>query len=164
MFGLSGGVFFANFGSTDEVAIWEDTSALIHWKLDGHIEEMESELVNGVLSRCRAAGTEVRVSFYNLIFDQHEDIGEADLVAGTDGVVLNKLLAESARIYPETERRLAQAREAARNAERESLARQEANELEASRLRQQDSDSRKRAEREQWAELNEWFKSQSDMG
>ena len=164
VFGLSGGVFFANFGSTDEVAIWEDTSALIHWKLDGHIEEMESELVNGVLSRCRAAGTEVRVSFYNLIFDQHEDIGEADLVAGTDGVVLNKLLAESARIYPETERRLAQAREAARNAERESLARQEANELEASRLRQQDSDSRKRAERERWAELNEWFKSQSDMG
>ena len=164
VFRLSGGVFFANFGSTDEVAIWEDTSALIHWSLDEHSEEMKSELVNRVLTRCRAAGAEVRVSFYNLIFDQQQDPGEADLVAGADGVVLNKLLAEASRIYPETERRLTQAREAARETERESLARQQANEAEASRLRQQESDSRKRAEREQWAELNEWFKKQSTKG
>ena len=41
VFRLSSGVIFANFGSTEEVAIWEDTSALIHWKLDEHSEEME---------------------------------------------------------------------------------------------------------------------------
>ena len=164
VFRLSSGVIFANFGSTEEVAIWEDTSALIHWKLDEQSEEMESELVKGVLARCRAAGAEVRVSFYNLMFDQKDDAGEADPPADADREVLNNLLAEASRIYPETERRLTQAREAARETERESLARQEANEAEASRLRQQDSDSRKRAEREQWAEFNEWFKKQSAMG
>ena len=164
VFRISSSVVFANFGSTDEVAIWEDTSALIHWKLDRHNEEMESELVNRVLARCRAAGAEVRLSFYNLMFDQQEDIGEVDLLADTNGAVLNKLLAEAARIYPETERQLTQAREAASEAERASLARQEAEEAEASRLRQRDSDSRKRAERGQWAEFNEWFKRRSSRG
>ena len=75
VFRLSGGAVFANFGSTEEVAIWEDTSALIHWKLDWLGEEMESELVRGVLARCRAAGAEVRVSFYNLMFDHQDDAG-----------------------------------------------------------------------------------------
>ena len=28
-------VVYANFGSTGEVPIWEDTSALIHWRLEG---------------------------------------------------------------------------------------------------------------------------------
>ena len=59
-----------------------------------------------------------------------------------------------------------EAREAAReaDAERASLARQEAMEAEASRLRQQESDIRKRAEQEQWAEFNEWFNKQSTKG
>ena len=164
MFRLSGGVVFANFGSTEEVAIWEDRSALIHWKLDGLSEDMESELARGVLARCRAAGAGVRVSFYNLMFDDQEDTGETGLPAEADRLVLNTLLAEAARNYQETERRLKEAREAAREAERASLARQEAMEAEASRLRQQESDIRKRAEQEQWAEFNEWFNKQSTKG
>ena len=160
VFRLSTGVIFANFGSTEEVAIWENTSALIHWKLDVDSEEMESELAEGVLARCRAAGAEVRVSFYNLMFDQQEDAREAGLPAQADRPVLNTLLAETARSYQETERRLKEAREAAREAKRVSLARQEAMEADALRLRQQESDSRKRSEQEQWAEFNEWFKKQ----
>ena len=164
VFRLSGGVVFANFGSTEEVAIWEDASALIHWKLDGLGEEMESELAKGLLARCRAVGAEVRVSFYNLMFDHQEDVGEAGLSAQTDRAVLNKLLAEAAQSYPETERRLKETRATAKEAERASLARQEEMEAEALRLRQQESDSRKRAEQEQWAEFNEWFKKQITSG
>ena len=164
VFRISGGVVFANFGSTEEVAIWEDTSALIHWKLDGLSEDMESELARGVLARCRAAGAGVRVSFYNLMFDDQEDAGETGLPAEADRLVLNTLYAEAARNYQETERRLKEAREAAMEAERTSPARQEAMEAEASRLRQQESDIRKRAEQEQWAEFNDWFKKQSTKG
>ncbi len=64
-----GGVIFANFGSTEEVPIWESTAALIHWQLEEHNSEIESALVEGILSRCRAAGADVRVSFYNQRFD-----------------------------------------------------------------------------------------------
>ena len=63
------GVFFANFGSTEEVPIWEDTSALIHWQIKERSEAKKTELVERLLSTCRAAGAEVRVSFY----DQHYD-------------------------------------------------------------------------------------------
>ncbi len=164
VFWIPGGLVFANFGSTEEVAIWEDTSALIHWNLDRFSEGMESELARGVLVRCRAAGAEARVSFFNRMIDPHQDTGETDPTADVDKAVLNKLLAESCSIYSETERRLREARKAAREAERASQARQEAMEAEASRLRQQESDARKKSEREQWAELNEWFKSQSDRG
>ena len=164
VFRLSGGVVFANFGSTEEVAIWEDTSALIHWKLDGLSEEMESELARGVLARCRAAGAEVRVSFYNLMLDQREESGEADPPADVGRTVLTKLLAEAARIYPEKERQCKEAKDAAWEAERAFLAQQEAMEAEASRQRQQESNSSKRADQEQWAEFNEWFKRQSARG
>ena len=163
VFRLSGDVVFANFGSTEEVAIWEDTSALIHWKLDGLGEEMESELVRGVLARCRAACAEVRVSFYNSMFDQQEDDRDAGLSARTDSVVLNTLLADAARSYPETERRLKEAREAASEAERASLARPEAMESEALLRRQRESDGKRKSEQEQWEEFNEWFKRQSKM-
>ena len=72
-FRLPGGVVFANFGSTEEVAIWEDPAALIHWKLNRYSEELESVVVEGVLARCRAAGANVRVSFYDRMLDQQED-------------------------------------------------------------------------------------------
>ena len=61
------GVVFANFGSTEEVPIWEDPSALIHWQLHRCSDAEEEALVRLVLGKCRAAGAEVRVSFY----DQH---------------------------------------------------------------------------------------------
>ena len=61
------GVVFANFGSTEEVPKWEDTSALIHWQLHHCSDAEEEALVRLVLGKCRAAGVEVRVSFY----DQH---------------------------------------------------------------------------------------------
>ena len=61
------GVVFANFGSTEEVPIWEDSSALIHWQLHRCSDAEEEALVRLVLRKCRAVGAEVRVSFY----DQH---------------------------------------------------------------------------------------------
>ena len=63
------GVVFANFGSTEEVPIWTDHSALIHWKLRGCSDAEEEALVRLVLRRCREAGAEVRVSFYDRGFD-----------------------------------------------------------------------------------------------
>lgn len=64
------GVVYANFGSTEEVPIWADTSAFIHWQLKGRSEVEEHALVPLVLATCRAVGAEVRVSFYNRRFDQ----------------------------------------------------------------------------------------------
>ena len=64
------GVVFANFGSTEEVALWEDPSALIHWQLKERSEAEEHALIQQLLQTCRAAGAEVRVSFYNQRFDQ----------------------------------------------------------------------------------------------
>lgn len=92
------GVVFANFGSTDEVPIWEDMAAFIHWKLDRYSEEVKSVLVEGVLARCRAAGADVRVSFYNLGFDQWEDPSDTDPIGNVDRVILNKLLTEADQI------------------------------------------------------------------
>lgn len=65
-----GGVVFADFGSTKEVPIWEDPSALIHWQLNGRSATEEHALVPQLLQMCRAAGAEVRVSFYKREFDQ----------------------------------------------------------------------------------------------
>lgn len=63
------GVVFANFGSTEEVPIWEDPAALIHWQLHRCTDTEEEALVRLVLRKCRAAGAEVRVSFYNQRFE-----------------------------------------------------------------------------------------------
>lgn len=65
------GVVYANFGSTEEVAVWEDTSALIHWQLNGRSDAEEQALVLQLLQACRRAGADVRVSFYNQHLDQH---------------------------------------------------------------------------------------------
>ena len=112
------------------------------------------------MPRCGRRGAS---QFYNSRFDHEEDDQEVGPPARTDSVVLNTLLADAARSYPETERRLKEAREAAREAERASLARPEAMESEASLRRQQESDSKKKSEQEQWQDFNEWFKRQSKM-
>ena len=64
------GVVYANFGSTQEIALWEDPSALIHWQLKERSAAEEHALVQQLLQTCRAAGAEVRVSFYNQQFDE----------------------------------------------------------------------------------------------
>ena len=158
LFRLPGGVFFANFGSTEEVAIWEDPAAFIHWKLDRYSEDMESALVDGVLARCQRAGAHVRVSFYNRMFDQREDPVENGSIEGVDRTVLNNLVVEAARSFPKEERRLAQAREAARNAEEAEREREERMQAEAARIRREVADSGRKIEQEQWAQLNEWFR------
>ena len=89
----SGGVIFANFGSTEEVPIWEDTAAFIHWKLNNYSDEKESALVEGILNRCRRAGTDVRVSFYDWSFDQQGDTIGINPIESVDRSVLPKLLA-----------------------------------------------------------------------
>lgn len=65
-----GGVIYANFGSTEEVPIWEDPSALIHWQLKRRSAAEEDALVPLFLQMLRAAGAEVRVSFYDRQFDK----------------------------------------------------------------------------------------------
>ncbi len=66
----SAGVIFANFGSTNEVPIQEDQSALIHWNLQAGVSEAkERALIRRVLRECRAAGAEVRLSFYQQNLD-----------------------------------------------------------------------------------------------
>ncbi|WP_419840575.1 hypothetical protein [Candidatus Poriferisodalis sp.] len=64
------GVVFATFGSTEEVPIWTDNSALIHWNLHGCSDAEEDALVRQVLRRCRGGGAEVRVSFYDRRFEK----------------------------------------------------------------------------------------------
>ena len=152
LFRLPGGVFFANFGSTEEVAIWEDPAAYVHWKLDKYSGEMESALVEGVLARCRAAGAEVRVSFYNRMFDGQENPAGNSLPDGVDRTVLTGLLAEAARSFPEAERRLAQGREATKKAEQVAQA-------EAERRRQEATEDRKSAQMKDWDSFDEWFRS-----
>ena len=63
------GVVFANFGSTEEVPIWTDHSALIHWQLHRCSDADERALVRLVLRRCREVGVEARVSFYDRGFE-----------------------------------------------------------------------------------------------
>ena len=159
LFRLPGGVFFANFGSTEEVAIWEDPAALVHWKLDRYSGEMESALVEGVLARCRAAGAEVRVSFYNRMFDGQENPAGNSLTDGVDRTVLNRLLAEAARSFPEAERRLAQGREATKKAEQVAQAEAERRRQEAERRRQEAAEDGKRAQLKDWDSFDEWFRS-----
>ena len=62
-------VVFANFGSTEEVAVWEDPSALIHWQLEERSEVEIHALVQQLLHTCRATGAEVRVSFDDQQYD-----------------------------------------------------------------------------------------------
>ena len=156
-----GGVVFANFGSTEEVPIWEDSAALIHWNLEKYDGEIESALVEGVLASCRAAGASVRVSFYGRGFDQGEVPLESNPTGSVDGLVLSKLLAQSARMFPEAERRFEHAREAAREAERAKIEREQVEQSEAARLRQEEADIRRKAESEQWTQLNEWIRERS---
>ena len=160
LFRLPGGVFFANFGSTEEVAIWEDPAAFIHWNLDRDrcSEEMESALVEGVLARCQRAGAGVRVSFYNRMFDHREDPVENGPIEGVDRTVLNNLVAEAALSFPKEERRLAQAREATGNAQEADREREERMQAEAERIRREVADRGMKIEQEQWAQLNEWFR------
>ena len=156
-----GGVVFANFGSTEEVPIWEDTAALMRWKLDSHSEEEKAALVEGVLTRCRRAGADVRVSFYNRSFDQQEDPMEINPTETVDRSVLSKLLAESDRTFPEVQREVEQFREAAREAERVQVEREQAERAEEARQRQEERVNRNRATQEQWDKLNEWFRERS---
>lgn len=60
---------FADFGSTEEVPLWDDPSALIHWNLHKRSDEEQEALVKQLLGRCRSAGAAVRVSSYNQSFD-----------------------------------------------------------------------------------------------
>ena len=156
-----GGVIFANFGSTEEVPLWENTAALIHWDLKKYYGEIESELIEGILARCRAAGADVRVSFYDLNFDQGEDPSEIDPKWNVDRAILSKLLTEAARVFPEAERRREQSQEAARAAELAEIKRGQAIQAEAALLRQEDASRRWKDEQEKWAQLNDWIRERS---
>ena len=156
-----GGVVFANFGSTEEVPIWKDTAALIHWKLDNYSEEKGSALIQGVLKRCRRAGADVRVSFYDWSFDQQEDPMEINPTKTVDRSVLSKLLAEADRVFPESQREVEQFREAVKEPERVQIEREQAERVEVARQRQEEQVNRIKATQEQWDKLNEWFRKRS---
>ena len=105
-----------------------------------------------MLARCRAAGAEVRVSFYNRMFDGQENPAGNSLPDGVDRTVLNGLLAEAARSFPEAERRLAQGRETTKKAGQVAQA-------EAERRRQEAAEDRKSAQMKDWNSFDEWFRS-----
>ena len=100
--GITGvGTIFANFGSTEEVPIWEDSAAMVHWKLEKLSDGLESLLIPELLDKCRKEGAEVRVSFYNRHYDQRDDNGGNDPTQKVNRGVLNKLLTESERLFHE---------------------------------------------------------------
>lgn len=102
LLGITGaGTIFANFGSTEEVPIWEDSAALVHWKLEKLSDELESLLITELLDRCRKKGAEVRVSFYNRSYDQRVDNGRNDPTRKVNRHVLHKLLSEADRVFRE---------------------------------------------------------------
>ena len=160
LFHLPDGVVFANFGSTEEVAIWKNPAALIHWDLGAQSDRLNALLVEGLLARCRAVGAHVRVSFYDGMFDQQRRPVGNSLTDGVDGAVLDGLLAEAARIFSETELRLIQIRQAM-EAQRAAIFREQAARAEKERQRREAVANERRAEREQWKQLNKWIKEQS---
>ena len=64
------GNVYADFGSTEEVAVWEDPAALVYCYLKEESDVRHDALLPLVLERCDAAGADVRVSFYNQHLDQ----------------------------------------------------------------------------------------------
>jgi hypothetical protein len=100
LLGMTGaGTIFANFGSTEEVPIWEDSAAMVHWKLEKLSDELKSLLITELLDRCQKEGAEVRVSFYNSSYDQRDDNGGNDPTRKVNRDVLHKLLNESDRVF-----------------------------------------------------------------
>ena len=161
LFHLPDGVVFANFGSTKEVAIWDNPAALIHWELRARSDRLEELLVGEVLARCRAVGATVRVSFYDGVFDRQKRPVGNSLTDRVDRTVLDGLLAEAAHAFSETELRLAQGRQAMEKDQRAATLREQAARAEKERQRREAVANRRRAEQEQWKQLNEWIKERS---
>lgn len=95
------GRVFANFGSTEEVPIWEDSAAMVHWQLERTYDELVSLLIPEVLDRCRKEGAEVRVSFYNGNYDRRDDNRRNDPTQRVNRDILLQLLTESDRLQYE---------------------------------------------------------------
>ena len=119
------GVVFANFGSTEEVAIWENTSALVHWKLNKSSDEMgevffagevalESALIEGLLTKLRAAGARVRISFYAGCFDNSEGLFGVNPTERVNRQILSKLLAAADQIFLREQQRVEKPRQSMR--------------------------------------------------
>ena len=155
------GVIFANFGSTKEVPIWRNPSAHIHWALDEYPNELRAVVIEGVLTRCRGAGAEVRVSFYERALDSQEGLIGASPAWRVDRAVLDQLLADAGKLFQEEERQLAQVRDAVRKARDVAALRRQSAQAEAKRQRQEAADRKRRAEEEQWSQLNEWVKERT---
>ncbi len=86
------GSVFANFGSTEEVPIWKNPAALIHWNLNQYDDDMEMEIVKEVIQRCRKAGIEVRVSFWNGIYDPWSEQRHAMPLTNINDTIISQLL------------------------------------------------------------------------
>lgn len=159
-FPLHHGVVFANFGSTDVVPIWKDSAALIHWNVNGYPAKLKYAVVEGVLTRCRAAGANVRVDFYHGAFDREGNhLAGNSIPARVDKAVLGRLLAHADRSFPETERQWAQVREANKQADRASWLRQQEDQaLRRDAKGMERPTKRSGPTEEDWAELNEWIK------
>ena len=92
---------FADYGSTDTIPIWEDTIALLYWRLDSDCPPDEERLLAaGVLQRLRAAGVAVRVDFYHGSFDPEPPDRDADPVASVDRDQLPRVLRAPAAAIP----------------------------------------------------------------
>ena len=69
---------FADFGSTEDIPIWQLPHPLVYCTQNSQFEQIEADIIRGALNRCRASGADVRVSFYA----QDRDPGEPTQIPG----------------------------------------------------------------------------------
>ena len=99
------GPIFADFGSTEDIAIWEDPSALIHWRLKCP-DELEALVVEAALTKCRDAGASVRTSFYISSFDTAPNTEQIHPIEQVSKECLADLMKEASRNEAEERRQV----------------------------------------------------------
>ena len=85
-------IVFANLGSTEEIPIWEEPYAHLHWQFAGSDSDAEAALLAGVFTRLRAANVPVRADFYHHGFDPDPGAPTPAARQHVDGALLNRLL------------------------------------------------------------------------
>ena len=131
--------------------IWKDTRALIDCDVKGYSDELGSFLIETVAVKCRKAGVGVMASLEEDHTDQQEIPLSNNAVNLVNKEVLNNLLAESDRIYNDTEQQPAQSQE--RTLEKGNAgAVRERNEVE----NEVEKARRSEAEQVEWANYQEW--------
>ena len=81
-----------NEARIEEISIWEEPSARVHWQFAGSDSDAEAALLAGVFTRLRAANVPVRADFYHHGFDPDPGAPTPDARQHVNGALLNRLL------------------------------------------------------------------------